>query len=210
MGAVIFRLCVLSFLCWSAGSAQGARDEWKQLGKPFDLEAHLTHSLSNAPLTAAERSQIYRLIDDKTIHDSFTDEQRGKERETVLSARVGLIMLADHGSEQVVVQGPALFCGANGNCSIRIFTRESGRLRLVLETGGGIFIVSKTSSRGFHDLATGWHMGSREERFGVYRWDGSKYTESDCYDTQFDVDDPEKPPKIEDCPGRPPQTSPQR
>lgn len=176
------------------------------MAKPFDLEAHLTHSLSNAPLTDAERGQIYRLIDDKTIHDSFTDEQRDKERETVLSSRVGSIMLADHGKEQVVVQGPAIFCGAHGNCSIWIFTRESGRLRLVLETGGGIFIVSKNSSRGFHDVATGWHMSAEEEGFSVYRWDGSKYFELDCYRARFDADEPERPPKIEDCPG----TSPQR
>ena len=170
------------------------------MGKAFDLDAHLIYSLSNAPLTDGERKQVYRLIDDKTIHDSLTDEQRDKERETVLSARVGLIMLADDGSKQIVVLGPSQFCGANWNCSIWVFTRQRGRLRLVLQTGGGVFIVSKTSHRGFRDLATGWHMGAQEEEFRVYQWDGSKYNEFDCYRAQFDPNDRGRPSRIEDCP----------
>lgn len=46
------------------------------------LEAHLCSSLANANVSDQERSQIYSLVDDKTIHDSFPDNQRDKERET--------------------------------------------------------------------------------------------------------------------------------
>jgi hypothetical protein len=199
MGRSAFRWSLLSVLCWSAASAQGVREEWKQLGKPFDIAAHLTHSLADAPLTEGERTVIYRLIDGKTVHDSFTDEQRDKERETVLSARVGWIALAGDGSQQVIVQGPAQFCGASGNCSLWVFTRQHGRVHPALQAGGSVFIVNKTSSRGFHDVATAWHMSAEDEQFRVYRWDGSKYTETDCYNTRFDVNDRGRPPKIEDC-----------
>lgn len=84
----------------------------------FDLEAHLSSSLANANLSDQERGQIYSLIDDKTIHESFPDNQRDNERETVLSARVGLISLTGGQSQQIVVRGPAITCGHSWNCSI--------------------------------------------------------------------------------------------
>jgi hypothetical protein len=85
-------MCLLAILCGGVAAAQSSRDDWKQLRSSFDLKAHLTHSLADAPLTSRERAQIYRLIDNKTVHDSFTDEQRDKERKTVMSARVGSIV----------------------------------------------------------------------------------------------------------------------
>jgi hypothetical protein len=151
---VQLRLFILYALAWNMLSGQGVRDEWRQLGS-FDLEAHLSSSLANANLSDQERRQIYRLIDDKTIHDSFTDDQRDKERETVLSARVGLISLTDGQSEQIVVRGPDITCGHSWNCSMLILTRDKGGLNPILRTGGGAFIISKTSHLGFHDIATG-------------------------------------------------------
>ena len=199
----------MALLCWQTMWGQGRREEWKQ--KVFDLDARLTYSLANAPLTDAERSQIIEVIDDKTIHDSFSSAEREKEREAVLRARVGWIMLAGTGSEQLVVRGTSpLFCGATGNCSFWIFARESERLRLLLRTGGSVFIVSANSSQGFHDIVTGWHVSAFETGFGLYRWDGLRYNQSDCYSVQFAADDREKPPAIKDCLPSLPQNSPQR
>jgi hypothetical protein len=148
------------------------------------------------------------LIDEKTIHDSFTDDQRDKERETVLSARVGLISLTDGQIQQIVVRGPAITCGHSWNCSIWILARDKSGLRLVLRTGGNDLIVSKTSNQGFHDLATGFHISAEEEAFGVFQWDGRQYTQVDCYSAKFDLDDRNRPPKLESCPGWSPRTPP--
>jgi hypothetical protein len=194
------RLIILYALWGNMLSAQGVRDEWRQLGS-FDLEAYLSSSLANAHLSDQERSQIYSLIDDKTIHDSFTDEQRDKERETLLSARVGLISLTDDQSQQIIVRGPASTCGHAWNCSIWILTRDKRGLRPILRTAGNAFIIGKTSNRGFHDLATGWHISAEAEAFGVFQWDGRQYTQVDCYSARFDLDDRSRPPKLESCPG---------
>lgn len=194
---------LLAVLCGSGRAAQNTRDDWRYLTHSFDLNAHLTDSLADAPLTSEERAQIYKLIDDKTIHDSFTDNRRDEERETVLSARIGSITLAQDGSKQVIVQGPEQFCGATGNCSIWIFVRSRGRLKLVLATGGNTFIIKKTVSRGFHDVATYWHMSAFEGGFGVYRWNGTQYESIDCYSAKFDLDHPDQPPVTTDCPTRP-------
>lgn len=194
-------ICLLAVLCGGVAAAQSSRDDWK-LRSSFDLDAHLTHSLADAPLTSKEREQIYRLIDNQTVHDSFTDEQRDEERRTVMSARVGSIVLAEDGSRQVLVQGPTLFCGANGNCGYWIFIRHRGQLQLALAAGGA-FIVRNTSSYRFRDVATAWHMSAYEEVFTVYRWNGAKYEEADCYSVKHDRNDPSKPPVIAGCGKRP-------
>jgi hypothetical protein len=178
----------------------GARDDWKQWetrSPTFDPEADLTHSLADAPLTSSERSQIYKVIDDTSTPDSFTDSQREEEQKTVMSARVGFIGLAEDGSQQVLVKGPESpdFCGASGNCPIWIFIRRSGRLQLALGTGGQFLILRGAFSKGFHTLATGWHMGAGKEDFSVYRWNGTKYGEVDCYEADIDSN----PPLITDC-----------
>jgi hypothetical protein len=198
-------VCLLAVLGGIAAPAQRFREDWRHLdGSSLDREAHLDHSLGDAPLTSEERAQIYQVIDDKTVHDSFTDGQQDEERESVMSARVGSIVLAKDGSQQVVVQGPGLFCGANGNCSIWIFVRRHGSLQLALETGGGAFIVRSTSNHGYRDVATGWHMSSDEERFNVYSWNGIKYQLVDCYTAKFDQENRGKPPVIAECGMKPP------
>ena len=193
---------VVSVVATVTLAAQSSRDDWKQ-GPPFTtLQEAIKFSLADAPLSARERMQIYRAIDDKTIHDSFTDQERDKERETVLSARVGFIALAADGNRQILVQGPSLFCGATGNCSLWIFVRDRGSLRLVLDAGGGILILRPTSSHGFRDLATGWHMSGFEENFKVYRWDGASYRQADCYIASWDrtSNSTNNAPTISDCP----------
>lgn len=191
--------CFLVVLSGSAVAAQNSRDDWKLQKSTFDLRAHLTHSLAEAPLTSAERAQIYETVDNRTIRSSFTDSQRDEERKTVLSARVGEIALAEDGSQQVLVQGPASFCGASGNCPIWVFIRQRDRLQLILEAGGGALILRGTSNHGFRDVATGWHMSAEQERIAVYRWNGTKYEQVDCYGARFDLDNRDKPPVITDC-----------
>jgi hypothetical protein len=166
--------------------AVGARDDWKR--PYFDLEANLTHSLADAPLTSGERAQIYKVIDDA----SFADSHQREKPETVMSARVGSVGLAKDGSQQILVE----LCEGASNCSMWIFIRRNGNLRRALETEGIAFIVRDTSSHGFHDVATGHHMSFNEEIFSVYRWNGTQYAQVDCYDAA-ELDS--TPPLITDC-----------
>ncbi|MBZ5666412.1 MAG: DUF4352 domain-containing protein [Acidobacteriia bacterium] len=145
-------------------ASEKGREDWKQLATHsyFDL-THLPNSLADAPLTSGERAQIHKVTND-------------------LSARVGSIALAEDGSQQILVQS----CGDAPNCDIWIFIRHNGQLQLVLETGGEVVVLRGTFSRGFRDLAMGWHMGAYEEDFSVYRWNGSKYDQVDCYAAKSD------------------------
>jgi hypothetical protein len=190
-------ICLLIVLSSGVAAAQGLRDDWR-LGSTYPVNANLVYSLANAPLTTKERQQIYRLLDNETVHDSFTDAQREEERATVMDARIGFIELAEGGGQQVLVQGPSLFCGASGNCRYLVFTRQRERLRLVLDAEGD-FVLRKTSSHGFHDVVTSWHMSAYEQLINVYRWDGTEYKRADCYSVNRDRDNADKPPEISGC-----------
>jgi hypothetical protein len=173
-------------------AAQSSRDDWKR--PSFDLEAHLDHTLANAPFTSGERAQIFRVIEDFAI-----SEKQKEEPETLMSARVGSIGLAEDGSQQILVQGPyAAFCGASGNCPMWIFIRHSGQMSLALETFGNAVILRGTSSHGFRDLAMASHMSAYEQYFSVYRWNGTKYDSVDCYKATYGSDQ-SNPPVIADC-----------
>jgi hypothetical protein len=192
------RLYCLACLFCGVVAAQNPRDDWKQQSS-FDLESHLTHSLADAPFTSRDRAQVYRVIDNKTIHDSFTDSQRKEEQESVMSSRVGSIGIAQDSSHQILVQGPKLFCGAGGNCPIWIFIRRGGQLQLALEAGAAVVVLRGAFSYGFRELALGWHMSAEEERFSVFRWNGSRYDRVDCYRAKFDLNNRAAPPAISDC-----------
>jgi hypothetical protein len=190
-------MCLLIVLSGGVAAAQSWRNDWKT-GGAHDVDGFLVYSLADAPLTAKERQQIYRLLDNETVHDSFTDAQRDEERETVMGSRVGFIQLSDDGSQGVLAQGPRLFCGASGNCRYLVFTRQRERLRLVLDAGGD-FVLRKTSSHGFHDVVTSWHMSAYEQLINVYRWNGTEYKGADCYSVNRDRDNLDKPPMIAGC-----------
>jgi hypothetical protein len=170
-------------VCASVATAQTQGDSWKL--KAFDLGAHLTHSLADAPLTSAERAQIYRVIDNQNMHDSYSDAQRDQERAMVMSTRVGSVTLAEDGSEQVVAEGPADFCGAGGQCAIWIFVRQNGQLQLALQATGATFIVRKGSSGGLHDIAMGTNFSAWDTEYNDYRWNGRKFVQADCYWTRY-------------------------
>ena len=161
------------------------------------VDAKLNYSLADAPLTSKERDQIYRLIDEETVHDSFTDKQRAEERETVMSSRVGLIGLAEDGSPQLLARGPTLFCGTGG-CPYWVFIRQHGELQLVLEAFGTV-LVRKTSSQGFRDVTIEIHGGGGLETFADYSWNGTKYH---CK-TASEYHGDSTPPVITGCADRP-------
>jgi hypothetical protein len=184
------RTLLIVFLWTSALVAQHPRDSWKL--KPFDLEAHLTHPLADAPLTTGERDQIYRAIESSGADSA--------DRDAIMDFRVGAISLAKNGSEQILVRGTKYFCGATGNCSMWIFARQAGKLRLVLGTEGQGLIVQATFRRGFRDIAIVLHESATSHLFTDYRWDGVAYKPVDCYETQYPIEgDGPKEPTIVGC-----------
>jgi hypothetical protein len=72
-------------------------------------------------------------------------------------------------------------------------TSPNGQLSLALEMFGNAVILRGTSSRGFRDFATASHFSAYEEYFSVYRWNGTKYGQIDCYKVTSDSDNSTPP-----------------
>ena len=181
--------------------AQNPGDEWKSAGA-ISVQQSLASSLENAPLTRDERAEIYRVVDNPAIHGSFypfNAENREKEQRTVMSSRVGFIQLAEGAPRQILVQGPLESCGANGNCSYWIFSRQHNHLRLLLHAAGDLTLRHATS-RGYRDVSTSWHMSAFEHFVNIYHWDGSKYESAKCFDVKADGDNSEKQQVVGGCP----------
>jgi hypothetical protein len=167
---------VMPVLCGGLVAGQNPRDNRDPL-EGASRPGELPYTLANAPLNEKERAAIYKLIDSDTVHDSFTDQQRDEERQAVLGSAAGWITLADKGSKQLLVRGPISFCGASGNCSWWVFVRDHGGLRLALRANGD-FLVRQTSSQGFRDVMTSWHMSAAQANLTFYTWNGTKYIET--------------------------------
>lgn len=170
-------LCAL--FCCVAAAAQNRN--FISINPWTDLKSFLRE----APLSEMDRADIYRVVDDEHAHGSFQESGRDKERETVLSSLVADVRVAARGPAQVMVRSPELFCGA-ANCTLWLFVRESGHLRLILETVGTGVEIKSSMSKGFHDLVSGAHMSGYEQDYTVYRWDGRKYAATDSYVCRFD------------------------
>jgi hypothetical protein len=174
-------------LCSSGLMGQHPRDGWKI--KPLDFRSHLTHTVADAALTSDEQEQIRRSI------NSFSDQPVDDK-----DFLVGSIALARIRSDEIVVRGTKEFCGATGNCSIWIFVRKGGQLRLALATEGQVLIVQNSVSRGLHDMTIGLHDSAFVERYTAYRWNGSNYEQIDCYLTEYPIDsDRSEQPAIVGC-----------
>jgi hypothetical protein len=197
----VVRILLIVFLGGSGLVAQHARDSWKV--KSF---AATPYSLANLPLTSSERQQIYGVVDAATSRYSVPNPRGDKQREVVMSTRVGLIELARNARVQILARGPNPFCGATGNCPIWIFDRQGGQLRPLLEALAAGVIVLETSSKGFHDIAVVQNYSAFDEQYRDFRWNGSEYKQIDCYETKYPR--PDEPggsdraprPLIAECP----------
>ena len=180
------RAILTILLCGSTATGQHPRDSWKI--KPIDLKAQLNHSLADAPLTSSEREQILRSIN---LRD---------EPEAVADFLVGSIPLGRNRGDEIVVRGTKEFCSPTGNCSMWVFVRKGGQLRLALAAEGQLLIVQNSVSRGFHNIAIGMHGSAFIEQYRDYRWNGGRFEQIDCYLTQYSLDaDRSEQPEIVPC-----------
>lgn len=146
-----------------------------------DTETHKTgigdSSLEVKDLSHSEQVQICDAIVKQRQAQGTPDTSLPNARDILLNIQATEIKLSIGRSKQLLVQGNTggEFCGVTGNCSIWVFVREHGRLRLVLSEFGDGIVVEKTVTRGMHDIAVHSHMSVSDSNEMVYRWTGTEY-----------------------------------
>ncbi len=168
------------------------------------LSPKLTYTLEDARLSAQERNDILAVIDKATPPTAFPSGHETDRRDWMLGAFVGSVDLAGNGSRQVAVtfEGDRMMCGATGNCMIWVFSLQYGQAKLILEANGWGLTIRPETTHGLRDVAVESHLSAVETALQVFQFNGTRYTEADCYVSQ--ESQPGTAPRIVGC--RDPET----
>ncbi len=137
------------------GLAQGQREDWRALESgsiPGFTDLH--RSLADAPLGSDERAEIYRLIDDY-VRASFTNDEREKERASILGMNVFFGEKAKDGSRQIVAGTERFFCSPSGTarCDFPVATI----VPLLFAAEGTGLMARNSHDEGSPDLVVTFH-----------------------------------------------------
>ncbi|MGA7410073.1 MAG: hypothetical protein WBW33_06270 [Bryobacteraceae bacterium] len=179
---------------------QRVRDDWKVGFKAAELRPRLETTLEKALLTKPQHADILAALADKTFTDSYSSEELPEAKRQLEKTSLGMHVAGDRASFFVLEGAPGeLRCGATGNCPIWVFLRRGTAVTLVLESKVWGLILRNETSHGLPDLVTNGHQSAREGFYLVYRFDGSKYHQSDCYIAHYGDDGDPKPIRMTDC-----------
>ena len=184
------KTCAFLLISAAICCGQSPRDAWRH--KPDDEGviggADLDKQVSD--LSQGEQTQIWQAIE-KDLRDPNLSV--AEQKKILLNLDAGDIQLSLHGEKQLLVgaNGESGFCaasgycmrlcGATGNCSMWLFVRDRGALRLVVSEIATRIVVEKTRVKGMPDIAFRSHFNASESVFSVYRWTGTDYKPIDCY-----------------------------
>ena len=82
-------------------------------------------------------------------------------------------------------------CSVTGNCSILVLRPVKNRYRVVLDGIGQTYKLGRVRRNGFQNIELVMHGSATMYRVKVYKFNGSRYFRSGCYDMNFTVLDSE-------------------
>jgi len=98
------------------------------------------------------------------------------------------IHLHDTGAPDMLVRSNSQEeCGATGNCSLWVFTFKNGRYRPILNGVARSITVQPSTANGYHDVVLAMHSSAFASELGLFRFDGTKYRKSGCYEALWSV-----------------------
>jgi hypothetical protein len=90
------------------------------------------------------------------------------------------------GVPELIVHGTRDMCAPVGNCPYYVFEKMPGGYRLLLEVAAvENLIPQKTVTKGHSDLWSWQHGSATESFFRYYKFDGTKYKTTRCYDHRY-------------------------
>ena len=108
-------------------------------------------------------------------------------QKTAAETLVKAVDLGENGGREFLARGGGqYFCSPTGNCEAWVFRLHDGMYSLMLHrTATQTFTIQPTKTSGFHDLVLGQHGSATEQGLTLYRFDGSRYRRTACYDARF-------------------------
>ena len=105
---------------------------------------------------------------------------------SALATRVKEVDLNNDRTPEVIAQSvDDQACGATGNCPLWVFEWSNQRYTKLLEAQAQNFTIQSTRTNGFQDIVAGLHESATSAELTVYKFDGSKYRRSGCYEVSW-------------------------
>ena len=152
----------------------------KRMGEKHDSKERSGWSVVEGHLPVAESQEIIDSIL-KAIDGPNTSANAEFRNYVRTNLHFKAFPLSTQDSKEILVVMPESMCVPTGICSMLVFARIEGHLRLVLEAIGTAFYIQKESNFGFHDFATYVHGTASTGAFTIYHWSGDKYRLSGCF-----------------------------
>jgi len=123
---------------------------------------------------------------DTQLKSSATQEsEKLSENTSVETVHLGPSQEAD-----LIVTDPAL-CSPTGNCSVLVLRAVKNGYRVVLDGIGQTYTLKPTRTNGFHNIELAMHGSATMSEVKIYKFNGTRYLRSGCYDVNFTVLDSE-------------------
>lgn len=178
-------LCALGFISLSA-IAQEATGT-KELHWDWHNATGLSWQdsiASSRDLSEADREKLVDIVASKLrpFNAPWTDEGLEELRRLASRASMKQLELSDV-EKDIIVQGHGTNYGCNltGNCPLWIFRRSADGYQMILHGIAQTFIIQETRTNGRHDIVFGMRGSGTLVELKLYRFDGSEYQKSTCY-----------------------------
>lgn len=162
--------------------------------KPICLSIILTGFLIlvGAQLTAAQKIPI-PLAQQLVKDNQYVKEKMREQRWTIaqLAGQINEVKKVDlngDGKPEFIFSG--ISCG-NANCSTWIYRKNGNRyVQIPIEAYAIGIEIRKTKTNGYFDIAVEGHSSASETVLRIYKFDGSKYEDKECFSKQRSVYNP--------------------
>jgi len=103
-------------------------------------------------------------------------------QEIAAKTRIKSVLLAPH-VRAFVVQGSGenSGCSLTGNCPFWLLKQSRDSYVLLLDEQAQSFTIQPTKTNGVYDIVLGLHASGLESQLTEYKFDGTRYSERDCY-----------------------------
>jgi len=138
--------------------------------------------INSLHVSTAETKLLVAAIepDFRSVHSDSRIQELQKD---IAETRFEMIDLDGDHTKEIIAQATDSFqCGATGNCSVWILHRELDNYRVILKGITQTFTIQPTRTNGLRDIVLGLHRSATWQKLHLYKFDGSVYRDTACYD----------------------------
>lgn len=155
----------------------------------FSLNAKCQDDLRQQSVQLSRLPAVEQLAINLAIRHS--DRQLGqKAADTSVNrsgdASVATVTLGPVNENDLVVTDQS-WCSPTGNCSIFVMRPHGNQYRVILEATGQSITSTARRTNDFRDVQVRMHGSATMSEIKIYRFNGSRYLRSGCYDENFEI-----------------------